>query len=1044
MGQNVIVTASAATGGTGAGTYTYAWTVNSGTSCPGLTAPGNVLTFTYTPSTTTSSCEFNVAVTDSATTPDSKTSTTPLIKVNPALVAPRISSPASATTLDVGQSVSLSAYAASGGTPDTYSDYAYSWTNSGSCPGFTPGPGIPSLTYTPTGTTTDCAFILTATDSATTPESNTSAASPTITVNSGLSQVSTPTAVSAVDAGQVAATDTLPTPIGGTGPVTYSWSYRGPGSSNAYTQASSSQCAKPSGTATNGLGISCVTPSGIPPGSYTFLVMMKDSASNPVYMTSSVSGTSTVSAALAGVSLTLNPTVEGSQQESIVYTWSGGTPNYSGNIIVYNSVATIANMPFTGATGTSNTLTFKVHAGDTGIYTVSAHVQDSATAIESNTLSNTLMAYNALTAPASPTLSANTLDANQALTVNGTIPSTGAPPYSYQWFYSTGGSYASANSICTTGSGTGVQTGNIVSCFAAANTLTVGDTYTFELEATDNASTPDSKTSAASPKLTVNSVLSTANAPTAVSKVDGGQTAANDTLPATIGGTASVAYSWYYNLNGSAYNPVTTQCATPSNTASSGLGISCVTPSGITSGSYTFEVEMKDSASTPVITTSTASPTITIKSAPSITGFASSSGPFYPGRAVNFSAAISGGTGPFTANLVLNGNVIASVSNVPTNTLFSFNGISLSLGNYSYDIIAMDAGPTQQVKFNSTPITITVVNGPSGGGGSVSKVTLTDNISVPINSKNPVFYAFVSTPSTGTVTRQEIYQAQLPYSVTFGSAQVLDFSFACSFAAGTTTYNYADDVHGLGTNAVCGRNYTESSGTFEALYSGAAATSTATTTIAATTVNATAIILQKITNQSGSVMLNISSSSPAKVDYTDGRAEFDITYSSTQGIGVLLKVANATAASPAAPANYTKIIAINESINSTTASVESTLTYNCNGSIASNRIAPYILRNGTWVAITPFTVNSGTCAVTFAIPNDPTIALMEGPSTNATKVTSTVTTSILPLTTTIASTSKKTTGLNYIPIEAVAAILIIAIMGFAYFRFIRKPRHPKH
>jgi hypothetical protein len=116
------------------------------------------------------------------------------------------------------------------------------------------------------------------------------------------------------------------------------------------------------------------------------------------------------------------------------------------------------------------------------------------------------------------------------------------------------------------------------------------------------------------------------------------------------------------------------------------------------------------------------------------------------------------------------------------------------------------------------------------------------------------------------------------------------------------------------------------------------------------------------------------------------------------------------------------------------------LTYACNGSITSNRIAPYILKNGVWSAITPFTVNSETCAVTFIVPNDPIIALLEVANINATKVTSTVTASILPSTTTIAQTTTPQAGVqsNYILVAAVVVILII--IG-CYFIFIRKSKN---
>ena len=60
--QGVSVAASAATGGVSP--YTYTWSVDVGTSCPGFTSPGSVLSFTYIANGTTSSCKFQISVED--------------------------------------------------------------------------------------------------------------------------------------------------------------------------------------------------------------------------------------------------------------------------------------------------------------------------------------------------------------------------------------------------------------------------------------------------------------------------------------------------------------------------------------------------------------------------------------------------------------------------------------------------------------------------------------------------------------------------------------------------------------------------------------------------------------------------------------------------------------------------------------------------------------------------------------------------------------------------------------------------------------------
>jgi len=99
-------------------------------------------------------------------------------QVHSQLASTSISSPLAANTLDNGQHLTVSVTAPTTGA----SPYAYSWASVGSCPTFTSA-NTQSFTYNPTtGTTANCQFTVTVTDSATTNEVY-SAATPIITVN---------------------------------------------------------------------------------------------------------------------------------------------------------------------------------------------------------------------------------------------------------------------------------------------------------------------------------------------------------------------------------------------------------------------------------------------------------------------------------------------------------------------------------------------------------------------------------------------------------------------------------------------------------------------------------------------------------------------------------------------------------------------------------------------------------------------------------------------------------------------------------------------
>ncbi len=417
---------------------------------------------------------YNVIATDDGTSiPFIFNSISNTIKVN---AAPSVTSiTPNAATLDLGQSVTYNSEI-TGGTGPFTANLVYS--NSGVVAN--------SVIDIPIGGTTDLKFIPTyngvftfriiVTDIGTTaPYIFSALGNSVITVNNALSTALAPTAVPKVDAGQTAATDTLPATIGGSGTVAYYWYYSLNGGST-YTAATSSQCAAYSGTATSSLGISCVTPSNIAPGSYTFEVKMTDTASTPVTTTSGASGTATVYNALAGVSLTVsNSIIDVGQHETITYTWSGGTPTYTGNIVVSNSIGTLESKHFSSTSLTTNTLSFTVPSGTQGSYTVTANVFDSASTTVSNTLTNTLVA-NAI-----PTV---------IITPNTTTPVYGSSvKFTIEVLNGSGPTTVKLYNVTTS---TPRLMGNvIVANSGATNTIIVSpaaiSTFLFRANATDNA-----------------------------------------------------------------------------------------------------------------------------------------------------------------------------------------------------------------------------------------------------------------------------------------------------------------------------------------------------------------------------------------------------------------------------------------------------------------------------------------------------------------------------------------------------------------------------
>ncbi len=470
---------------------------------------------------------FELVVTDSAAVPESVASASSAsVSVSPALAAPGTPAP-SGTALDRNQALTVTGTIPTTGT----GPYAWSWLVSVNDGSYVPATGClvasgsgavagASVTCTIAGGTLTIgdtySFELTVTDSATTPETGTSLASATVTIASKLAVPATPTVNRpALDANQVLnVTDKLPS--SGTAP--YSWQWLVAVNGGAFTDAS--QCALASGTGGSaGQKVACTIPANTLVGGdfYNFELAVTDSASNPETTTSAQNlETVTVAAALAppttptvsataldvNQALTVTSAIPSSGTAPYTYVWlwsiNGGA--YGSKTACAVGTGTDASA---GAVVTCSIAAGALHAGDT--YSFELKVTDSATKTTTtlSAPSPLVSVSKTLKAPAKPTVSATRLVVSQALTVTGTLPTTGTGPLAWQWVVSVnGGAYVDA-AQCTVNSGTGGAFGAQVTCTIAGGTLTVGDTYSFELVVTDGATASETATSVASKTVTV-------------------------------------------------------------------------------------------------------------------------------------------------------------------------------------------------------------------------------------------------------------------------------------------------------------------------------------------------------------------------------------------------------------------------------------------------------------------------------------------------------------------------------------------------------------
>jgi hypothetical protein len=216
---------------------------------------------------------------------------------------------------------------------------------------------------------------------------------------------------------------------------------------------------------------------------------------------------------------------------------------------------------------------------------------------------------------------------------------------------------------------------------------------------------------------------------------------------------------------------------------------------------------------------------------------------------------------------------------------------------------------------------------------------------------------------------------------------------------------------------------------------GGSSTGPGTTTVATTTIAPATTTTILYTTKS----LNVTAKAPAVVNVTGTNSTIAVYTLAIGTVGVSVTASNDTAGAPAAPAGLTILSALNITVKTTGNVTENaTMPYPCSTPSAS--VAPYIFKNGTWKAITPFAVDAATCKVTFAVPKDPIVGLLTSyvaPKTTTIVPTTTVAPTTIAPTTTVTPTPTPTSS-STLMIVLVVVVIIVIIAIVAYTRM--KPR----
>ena len=613
--------------------------------------------------------------------------------------------------------------------------------------------------------------------------------------------------------------------LSGTGTPTISWTwYISTNGGSSFSAATSAQCGA-SGTDTgytgSGAGVSDTITCSVPSNTFSatnsvaFYLSVTDSATTHETAESSDSSGIAVSSALtapgtpvvkvgstvitggkmdADQALTVTSLLSGTGTATISWQWfisvDGGSHFFAAASAQCGASGTDTGYTGSGA-GVSDTITCSVpastfSAGDSVVFFLS--VTDSATAPESidSGDSSAISVSAALAAPTTPTVNSESsninLDVNEGLTVASTLSTGGTGAISWTWYVNINSGGYGVSTLCGFNSGSS-NPGTIIACTIAPSTLTIGDTYVFELQVTDSATAPEGPLdSSPSPTVTVYSLLTAPGTPVVKvgsTVITGGTMDANQALTVTsvLSGTGSPTIGWTWSIStdgGGTFNAATAAECGNSGTdtgytgsgAAVGATISCVVPANTFSAGNSIEFKLSvTDGSTPAETAQSA--------ASSATGVSSAfTAPSTPTLSVNGGSPLStavtldadqtltvastlsgGGTPSVTWNWYYSTN--GGANYVLTSTISgTFCGSGTNTGN-SGTATSLSATIECAIAANSLTVGDTYIFALVVADAATSPQTLNS----PASPDVTVYAALTVSPPTATVTGIDVNQA---------------------------------------------------------------------------------------------------------------------------------------------------------------------------------------------------------------------------------------------------------------------------------------------
>ena len=581
-----------------------------------------------------------------------------------------------------------------------------------------------------------------------------------------------------------------------------------------------------------------------------------------------------------------------------------------------------------------------------------------------------------------------------------------------------GGAYSSAtaNTICFIASFTGQAANSLQDCVINAGTLTGGDNYSFEMQVTDGATTPELQTSSASPNIIV------ANVPHIVSftpsnvLLDAGQ---KETYAITLDSNGFGPFVIeLYNITGGRQQGSNALIPSPG-------GSNAITFTSGAAGTFSYNAIAQDTGANELYMFSYPANAIAVYNTPTISIYSNKISLNAGGGALFMANVPSGvGVGPFTVNLVIGGTTVANTV-IPSNGgNFSYGYTFNTIGTFSVQFTAVDTGTTTPFAFVSNTILISVgsATGTGGGGTSGASSGGGGGPSAPIVLNTSNGYNVSNVAQLNTFTLSNLCGQQF---------KVTD-NFITPNYTGITIGNNTYDLYTGKPKLIAGTS---------TCYAEVSSISYLPILVSVnflfynTNLNATNTI--DLIGSQVHANVSITNTTPINLNINDGNLLLTLlaSRSARENISVM-NITNATLPAPPANTEAVRIIKINMTSGTTpkpTTYIKVTEGYSC--TLPSSRLRPYILVNGSWQAILPYSIDSAACTITYNITTDPIIALFISlaPATTTTLPTTTATTTAS--TTSIPAGQQ---GQQALPTEYIVAAIVAIMILIAVYEYIRR------